>query len=184
VVDHAGDPGPFTNATIIVGEGSREMCEPGYPEDPHATVSSNLLPKDRTRFESTHTWGPLGPFPRAIDFFGDGSIYVIDAQGHCPGHINVLLRTSPDGGWLYLAGDSAHDGRLLTGEAQMALKTDESGRVSARMHKDKDMAEAHIRCISELAADVRVRVLIAHDREWYEANKDGEAFWPGTIATL
>ena len=43
-------------------------------------------------------------------------LYVVDAgDGHVAGHINVLARTSEDGGWIYLAGDSAHDRRLLTG---------------------------------------------------------------------
>ena len=46
---------------------------------------------------------------RAIDFFGDGSFFFLDAPGHAVGHINALARTStqPDT-FLYMGGDSYH----------------------------------------------------------------------------
>ncbi|EIN12611.1 Metallo-hydrolase/oxidoreductase [Punctularia strigosozonata HHB-11173 SS5] len=182
--DHSGDPRPFTKATIMVGADSKHICSPGYPEDPSAMVPSELLPKDRTKFMSRDAWKPLGPFPLALDLFDDGSVYVVDAQGHCPGHINLLMRTSADGGWLYLAGDSAHHRHILTGKATMATTTSSDGVVKARMHHDKDKAEAHIRCIAELRSQDRVLVLLSHDTDWYAANKDGNAFWPGTIPAL
>lgn len=168
----------------MVGGDSKHVCSPGYPEDPSATVPSELLPRDRTKFLIRDTWKPLGPFPLALDLFDDGSVYIVDAQGHCPGHINLLVRTSADGGWLYLAGDSAHHRHILTGEAAMATTTSEDGVVKARMHHDKDKAEAHIRRIAELRNQDRVLVLLSHDTDWYAANKDGNAFWPGTIPAL
>jgi glyoxylase-like metal-dependent hydrolase (beta-lactamase superfamily II) len=157
------------------------MCD-GRSEDPNATPASNL-PESRTRFEARSAWKPLGPFPLTFDVFGDGSAYLVDAQGHCPGHTNLLVRTSADGGWIYFAGDSAHDRRLLAG-APIATKATEGGGRKAIMHKDKDKAEAHIRRIAALESEDRVKVLLAHDKEWYAENKGGSAFWPGEIPSL
>jgi glyoxylase-like metal-dependent hydrolase (beta-lactamase superfamily II) len=169
---------------FIVGEESHEMCSPGYPEDARADVASDVLPTDRTHHQSRKDWRPVGPFPLAHDFFGDGSMYLVDAPGHCPGHMNLLVRTSSDGAWLYLAGDALHDRRLLTGEYTMATKTAEDGTVSAILHKDKEVAEATIERIKALEKKPRVKVILAHDKEWYAENKGGSAFWPGKIPSL
>ncbi|EIN08081.1 Metallo-hydrolase/oxidoreductase [Punctularia strigosozonata HHB-11173 SS5] len=183
--DHIGDPGPFTNSTFIVGEDAHEMCDPGYPQDPHAMVASDLLPRERTRFEPRKDWTSLGPFPLAHDLFGDGSAYLVDAQGHCPGHINLLARTSTDGGWIYLAGDSAHDRRLLTGEAQEATEVSDDGVVRALMHRNMELAESHMRrIVALLSEESRVRMILAHDKDWWEINRGGEAYWPGKIPSL
>ncbi|KDQ62401.1 hypothetical protein JAAARDRAFT_30309 [Jaapia argillacea MUCL 33604] len=171
--DHVGDPNPFTNATFLVGEESRSLFDPGYPADPKSAFAADLLPLDRTKFLSKETWAPLGPFPHALDFFGDGSLYIVDAPGHLPGHVNILARTSSDGGWIYLAGDSAHDWRLLRGEAKI------SGS-----HVDPHVAGQHIERIKALMEIPRVRVVLAHDTPWYTDNRDGPAYWPGHIESL
>ncbi|KAI5294476.1 hypothetical protein KEM52_003932 [Ascosphaera acerosa] len=53
----------------------------------------------------------IGQFP-AIDYFGDGSFYLLDAPGHAPGHICGLVRTktsSEDGDtFIMLAADAIH----------------------------------------------------------------------------
>ena len=126
----------------------------------------------------------VGPFPRAHDFFGDGSLYVLDAAGHCTGHVNVLARTSRAGAWLLLAGDAAHDVRLLTGERALAVRVHpETGRVRCA-HIDKDAAMAHLERVKALVGVPGVQVLLAHDWEWYEANRGGPAFFPGTISPM
>ncbi|EIN12835.1 Metallo-hydrolase/oxidoreductase [Punctularia strigosozonata HHB-11173 SS5] len=182
--DHIGDPAPFSNATFIVGAESASMNDLGFPTS-QPLAASEMLPKHRTRLERADTWTPLGPFPRAFDIFGDGSIYIVDAAGHCPGHINLLARTSADGGWIFLAGDSAHDRRLITGDGEMATKVGvECAAPIAHLHRDKSLAEAHIGRIARLMGEPRVRVLLAHDREWFEANVGGPSFWPGIIPTL
>ena len=46
---------------------------------------------------------------RAIDFFGDGSFFFLDAPGHAVGHINALARTSTNPNtFIYMGGDSFH----------------------------------------------------------------------------
>ncbi|KAL5526388.1 ATG17 [Sanghuangporus sanghuang] len=177
--DHVGNPDKFQKARFLVGEGSRGLMKSGYPENPKSWIHQQLLPEDRTDFLDTRSsdWKPIGPFERAFDYFGDGSLYIIDAPGHLPGHLNILARTSADGGWIYLAGDSAHDWRLVRGQADIAeLKHPVQGMTC--MHGDPAQARATIRKIRELTTLPRVRVVLAHDNEWYEENKNGNAFWP------
>ncbi|OJT15915.1 hypothetical protein TRAPUB_14197 [Trametes pubescens] len=176
--DHIGDSAPYTKATFLVGEGARATAEDGYPGNPNAPVPSDLLPEGRTTYLDSASWPPLGPFPHALDFHGDGSLYIVDAPGHFPGHINVLARTSADGGWLYLAGDSAHHWALITGEGKIG-KTAHLGCA----HGDVPAAEAHIARVRTLMENPRVQVILAHDEPWYNANKD-TAFFPGVIPSL
>ncbi|KAI9068348.1 hypothetical protein FKP32DRAFT_158389 [Trametes sanguinea] len=178
--DHTGDHRPFTNATVLIGDGARPLVEDGYPQNSSSTVPAEAAPAGRTRYLDPADWPALGPFPHALDFYGDGSLYIVDAgSGHFPGHVNVLARTSPDGGWLFLGGDSAHHWALITGEGRIA-KTAHFGCA----HMDVAAAEAHIARIRELMKNPRVRVILAHDEPWYRANKDGPAFWPGKIESL
>lgn len=104
--------------------------------------------------------------------------------GHIVGHVNVLARTSADGSWILLGGDSAHDWRIVTGEKAFACVVDEAGHVRCIMHADKDAAEENLRRVRALVQVGKVQVLIAHDVPWYEANKGGPAFLPGVIPAL
>jgi hypothetical protein len=55
----------------------------------------------------------IGKF-RALDFFGDGSFYLLDAPGHDWGHLSGLVRTTsnPDT-FIFLGGDIVHHGGEL-----------------------------------------------------------------------
>lgn len=177
-----GDASAFPNATFIVGPGSRELLASGYPGDPTSTTLSTSIPVERTRFLAPADFDiAIGPFARAFDYFGDGSLYVIDAAGHLPGHVNLLARTSATGSWVYLAGDSAHDKRLLTGEREVAFSLGANGEVLYCIHANKDTAIEHIRLVGSLLKVPKLQVIIAHDSEWYEKNKGGPAFLPGVI---
>ncbi|KZT19466.1 Metallo-hydrolase/oxidoreductase [Neolentinus lepideus HHB14362 ss-1] len=178
--DHIGDPAQFPNARLIAGGESRALFDPGWPADPSSWYASDLLPPDRTLFlpatsDACATWRPLGPLQYACNFFGDGSLYVVAAgAGHLPGHINLLVRTSPDGGWAYLGGDCAHDWRHITGEEDIAEGS----------HRDVRLAKEHISFVRQLREhNTRLRVLLAHDRGWYENGEGGAAFWPGKVVS-
>ncbi|KAI0738714.1 Metallo-hydrolase/oxidoreductase [Daedaleopsis nitida] len=169
--DHIGDASAFPNAIFILGPGSGELLAAGYPSDPSSDILSSTVPAGRTRILRPDDFAAaVGPFPRAHDFFGDGSLYLVDAVGHVAGHLNVLARTSADGAWILLGGDTAHDTRLLTGECEVLCA-----------HADKERAVEHIRRTGSLLGVPRVHVLLAHDREWYEKNRGGPALLPGVI---
>ena len=59
---------------------------------------------------------------RAIDYFGDGSLYLLDAPGHAVGNLNALVRTSaaPDT-FMLLAGDDALHGSQFRPSPQLPL---------------------------------------------------------------
>lgn len=124
-----GDYTPFTKATFITGEESRKLLDDGYPGNPKARILSDSIPRDRTRFLKREDYTTsIANVPHAMDYFEDGSLYIIDAPGHLSGHINVLARTSEDGSWILLGGDTCHDVRLLTGEKQMFYEADQLGK--------------------------------------------------------
>ncbi|KAK7056828.1 hypothetical protein VNI00_002545 [Paramarasmius palmivorus] len=182
--DHVGDTRPFTKATFLVGASGKDLLSPGYPADSTSYFASDLLPTDRTNFLDTYgpDWKPLGPFPRALDFFGDGSLYITDAAGHLPGHINVVARTSADGGWILLGGDSAHNWRLVTGESKMSMCSHAFAGGCA--HLDRKSSEENLARMRAFMGLPRTRIILAHDIPWYEKNKDGDAFWPGKIPSM
>lgn len=63
----------------------------------------------------------IGQF-RALDFFGDGSFYLLDAPGHAVGHIAGLVRTTsnPDT-FIFCGGDLCHNGGEIRPSKQIRL---------------------------------------------------------------
>ncbi|KAI0644537.1 beta-lactamase-like protein [Trametes meyenii] len=176
--DHSGDPSLFPASTLLLGADAEPIIRAHGPDFPDSMYAIDA-PPERTQFLSTAEWPPLGPFEHALDFYGDGSLYLVDAAGHVPGHLNLLARTSPDGAWVFLAADSAHDWRIIHGEAQFAHHP-----TKGCIHVDPGKAVRHVERIRELRKIHCVRVLLTHDIPWYEENKGGPAFWPGTIESL
>jgi len=172
--DHVGDNSAFTTATFVLGDEGRPLLSPGFPGDPESRYTAETAPEGRTQWVSSTDWKPIGPFPLALDFFGDGSIYLIDAAGHLPGHLNLLVRNSPTGSWVFLGGDSMHDVRILTGEKHVA-HTHEWG--CAHVHPEK--ADAHIHRVQSLLKMQGVQVILAHHLGWDKEHPD--EYLPGKI---
>lgn len=198
--DHVGTPADFKNAEFVVGSGTMHLLAHGggshYPAE---LFNADELPAERTlelpptcvededrafARRTEHTWTPLADFPAAIDFYSDGSLYVIDAPGHLTGHVNILARTAPQN-WVYLGGDCCHDPRILSGEKGMALYEDGKGGLRS-VHADTDEAAQTVGRIARLlkegnvrdesGGEVNVEVVVAHDGGW--AEKNGGRFWP------
>lgn len=116
--DHTGNPNTFPPSTsLIVGPGFKGML-PGYPTNPDAAIlESDLANRQLIELDfssgtsSSHTFKPLtvGRF-RALDYFGDGSFYLLDTPGHAVGHISGLARVTPgpEGSFILLTGDAIH----------------------------------------------------------------------------
>lgn len=105
---------PFPpSTTITVGAGfAAAGLLPGYPENPESPVLATDF-ENRSLVEIKFDDGlTIGGFP-AHDYFGDGSLYLLDSPGHCPGHISALARTTPSSGereatFVFLGGDICH----------------------------------------------------------------------------
>lgn len=193
--DHHGDPEDFEQSVFLVGPGSKGVLKYGAAgQGSHQCFDPKLLPPDRTvefpgvgpEYEDPDGtlmpdesrrewfWRPVGPFPATIDLFKDGSVYVVNAPGHLPGHINLLCRTGPNK-WIYLAGDACHDIRILRGEKQFGTWQDESGKQMC-IHMDPETAMKSVNRIRKLQemckeAGQQVEVILAHDDIWFSKNK-------------
>jgi len=210
--DHVGMPRDFTNpkTTFVVGHGSLDLLSGTNALNlgKHSVFEADLLPLERTielppppsfvdapsggKQAGGRKWRPLGPSPDAVDFFQDGSVYIVNAPGHLPGHINLLCRlsTSPLK-YVYLAGDACHDIRLFTGERDIATWKDDTGRHCC-MHADIPRAKETLARLYALSKDgLRlegqdgtgdVEVVFAHNYVWDEEAKKQDKFWPGRLS--
>lgn len=195
--DHVGEPRDFPRSTFVVGYGALDLLDgkSSTLRGGHSFFEADLLDRSRTielpdpntrrlnssggnrlptpppssssSIDFSRPWEPFGDLPSALDIFQDGSLYIIDAPGHLPGHINLLARIS-DGrgssGWVYLAGDACHDRRIIRKEKEIGEWHDAHGHMCC-IHADRAKAEETIEQIRGLERN-GVEVIFAHDVEW------------------
>ncbi|KAJ5818574.1 hypothetical protein N7474_004165 [Penicillium riverlandense] len=102
--DHMGSPHLFPPTTnLCYGKGTGPF--PTYPENQNSNLSAEDFANRKCK-EIDCSDLHIGPFP-AHDFYGDGSLYLLDTPGHWPGHICALARTTPDT-FVFLGGDICH----------------------------------------------------------------------------
>jgi len=114
-----------------------------------------------------------------LDIFHDGSLFIVDAPGHLPGHINLLCRTS-DTQYVYLGGDACHDRRIMRKERAIGTWEDKEG-FTCCIHADRRKAEETIERIKGLE-ERGVEVIFAHDVEWEQDPKNSGRFFGGSGA--
>lgn len=202
--DHIGDPKAFDKSTFVVGPGTLALLQDNSAlRGSHSFFESDLLPLSRTIELPPTTgaqeigsstslpspeavgsifkqqWVSHGSLERVIDIFQDGSVLVVDAPGHLPGHINLLIRTGLSK-YTYLAGDACHDRRILRGERAIGEWHDDHGHICC-IHADKRQAEKTIDIIRQLESG-GIEVILAHDHEWEEKPENQDRFF-GITAT-
>lgn len=110
--DHTGDPVTFPTSTdLIVGPGFKSAFVPAYPTVPDSPLHEQAWQDRNLReidFEKESNGLCIGKF-RALDFYGDGSFYLLDTPGHTIGHLCALARTTSNPPtFMFLGGDIAH----------------------------------------------------------------------------
>ncbi len=144
------------------------------PADTHAKLPPSV---------DQWSWRPLAGFPHTLDFFNDGSLYIIDSPGHLYGHVNLLARTGAHK-YVYLGGDCCHDPRILKGEKGIAMYEDGRGGTRS-VHVDTGVARKTLDRIEEFVrekgagGELEVEVVVAHDGVWREQNQ--HRFWPENL---
>lgn len=131
----------------------------------------------------TGPWREFQGLLKVIDLFKDGSLYIVDAPGHLPGHINLLAQTQKNNGstsWTYLAGDACHNRRIMRKEREISEWIDIHGQTCC-IHADRAKAEETIERIRVLER-WGVEVILAHDTEWEHNGKNTKRFF-GTSGT-
>ncbi|KAH8977398.1 hypothetical protein EDB86DRAFT_3055543 [Lactarius hatsudake] len=111
---HTGDLTLFpTSTSLVVGPGfkSHPSTYPGQPLGPNAeTLHEAFEGREVTELDFGSSASNLKIAGlRAIDWFDDGSFYLLEAPGHTANHIMALARTSADK-FVLLAGGTAHHG--------------------------------------------------------------------------
>ncbi|KAI1087240.1 beta-lactamase-like protein [Rostrohypoxylon terebratum] len=188
--DHVGDMSRFPPTTdLIVGPGVRAASWPGWPTNPDGAVLDSDA-KGRVVREIAFEAGlKIGRFD-AMDFFGDGSFYLLDAPGHAVGHLCALARTTADEPtFVFMGADACHHpgvlrpsdylpmpsstslNGVLAGPAQcpgellqhLARPNEPFFTVAPLMFPDHDAATETVHKIQELDASDSCLVLIAHD---------------------
>ncbi|KAI1367086.1 beta-lactamase-like protein [Xylaria arbuscula] len=113
--DHIGDVSSLDPSTkIIVGPGTKTAVFPGYPTVQAAHFNEyNVAGHEVDEVDFSTSPLKIGAIT-AIDYFGDGSFYLLDTPGHCMGHMCALARvtSSPDS-FILLGGDAVHHGGEL-----------------------------------------------------------------------
>ena len=195
--DHIGLSSDYPNSKFFVGSGTLHIVKNGAPHYPASMFEKDPLPLDRTsefppapksatkdiacpeKQQVSQQWQSISTIPHSIDFFGDGSVYIIDAPGHLQGHVNLLARLGPDR-WAYLGGDCCHDSRIITGEKDIALYPDGNGGTRS-VHSNLALARETIAMIQNFikANEGKVEWIIAHDKGW--ADKNQSRFFPGSL---
>ena len=105
--DHCGDTSQFPTSTeIVVGPGFKKNLMPGWPTNAKAMMLDSDTANHEVREVIFDGQLKIGGFP-AHDFFGDGSLYLLDSPGHAIGHMCGLARTSPDT-FVFMGGDICH----------------------------------------------------------------------------
>ncbi|KAJ9501535.1 hypothetical protein LTR99_004419 [Exophiala xenobiotica] len=169
--DHSGDVTRFPEARILVGPGTRECIAPGYPASDGSPFDGTVLTHagfselESTQYQSFKQGTvPLGfPFETGVDMFGDGSLYILNAPGHMPGHQMALARTGQDE-WVAMGGDCCHH-RTLLEDPSRDISVDVGPNGQPGFHKDPDSARSTIHRTRKCHSNPAVFVLLAHDAQ-------------------
>ncbi|KAK7055319.1 Metallo-beta-lactamase superfamily protein [Favolaschia claudopus] len=103
--DHVGDMSKFPNSTnLIIGPATDTSV---YPGNPNATLqASDFAGHDIVKVDFASSKLIFGGL-KAVDHFGDGSLYLVDTPGHVAGHLTALARVTPTS-FVVLGGDAFH----------------------------------------------------------------------------
>ncbi|KAF2707701.1 Metallo-hydrolase/oxidoreductase [Pleomassaria siparia CBS 279.74] len=163
----------FPNATAYFGPGTKEGCSPGHMADPSVQWDGRYFDPER----ATERWGELhgpwvsfGPFEKALDYFGDGSFWIMQAPGHMAGNLCAAAKIA-GGNWVLLGSDCCHSRELLDGKYEISqFCVPGLGKMS--LHADISAAKATIAKIRILEQQFGFHVALAHDARWLKEGTD------------
>ena len=139
--DHTGQLAPFANATLLIGKGDWDGVTATPPMQGANVAGFKLWIDEKRKVE---------PLSADKDVFGDGSVVVLRAPGHTPGH-SILLVNLKELGAVLLTGDLVH-----------FRENYDSGGIPS-FNFDRAATAASIDRLKKTAANLRATVIIQHD---------------------
>lgn len=113
-LDHRGDVSLFPpNTTINYGKEVSALKPEITGESEAVYLASDFAGRHNNEIDFSQSTFNIGGFP-ALDFYGDGSFYLLDTPGHDYGHLSALARTTSTSArhetdtFILLAGDTCH----------------------------------------------------------------------------
>ncbi|KAF9883128.1 hypothetical protein FE257_004077 [Aspergillus nanangensis] len=172
--DHCRPVGKtFPNATVYFGPGTSEYCAPGHLQNQLSMWDGRFFdPENATENLKTleGPWKNFGPFEKAMDLFGDGSFWIIQAPGHMPGNLVACARL-PTGDWVMLGSDCCHSRELFTGDKEFASFELPNGATFC-LHQDVPAARDTLERMRVMEETLGAHVALAHDTAWMENEND------------
>lgn len=168
----------FPKATGYFGPGTWEHCGPGHLHHggaihPDAQYDGRFFDPKHATERATQFEGPwvkFGPFDKATDFFGDGSLWVIQAPGHLAGNLAAAAHLG-DGKWVLLGGDCCHSRALFDRTVEFGLFDKPDGsRVT--VHEDLPAAKDTLAKLRILESQHGMHLALGHDDSWMREGKD------------
>ena len=141
--DHTGNGTMFSNAQWLIQETEFEAGfaadarEHFFDPDTYAVLKSRAV-----KLNGAH------------DVFGDGSVVILSAPGHTPGH-QVLFLNLPNYGPLILSGDLWH------------TEKNYSGSVVPSFNFDREQTLKSMKRIEAILSEKRATLWIEHDKDQY-----------------
>ena len=118
--DHTGNPSTFPpSMDLIVGPGFSNAFMPGYPTNRDSPLHEKAF-EGRTVQELGFADETIVAGYRAVDYFQDGSLYILNTPGHAVGHMSALVRTTADT-FVFLGGDICHFGGAFRPTKQIPM---------------------------------------------------------------
>ena len=139
--DHTGQLAPFGNATLLIGKGDWDGVN-AKPPMGGANVTGFK--------EWIGTSRKVEPLTADKDVFGDGSVTILRAPGHTPGHSALLVRLK-DKGPVILTGDAVHFRENYRSDGVPGFNFDRAQTI------------ASIERLKEIEKNLRATVIIQHD---------------------
>jgi glyoxylase-like metal-dependent hydrolase (beta-lactamase superfamily II) len=134
-------------------------------------------------------WTKFGPFDQAMDYFGDGSFWIIQAPGHMPGNLCAAVRLE-GGEWVLLGSDCCHSRCVLITSLHMSMTLtvysirelfdgvheiavwQQADGTTASLQADVCAAKDTIARIRVMEQHLKVHVAFAHDASWMKEGTD------------
>ncbi|SJK99463.1 uncharacterized protein ARMOST_02765 [Armillaria ostoyae] len=170
--DHTGEMCKFPATTeLVIGPGFDRRTFPTTPES--YLIESDFTGRKVTELNLNDFTLTIGDY-EALDYFSDGSFYILNSPGHHAGHISVLARVTPTS-FVLLGGDSCHHiGQLRpTTElhkhspcpvhAMASRTTPLFSEQNAYGHADPEAARTTIAKLGKFDANPDILVIVAHD---------------------